>query len=450
VTAALRPGADIAIDDSRPAAPPMSVAERERDAGLSVLHVSYTDAGHGAARAAYRIHRALLDVGAVESRMLVRRKHTDDWTVASVATSVAAKAMALTRPDLGALAARLQRCDNSNLHSANFVPSRLAAAAGTAEVVNLHWIGAETMSIEDVGRISKPLVFTLHDMWAFCGAEHYAADDVDARWRHGYRRSNRPASQAGFDLDRWTWRRKARSWRRLAQVICPSRWLADCARSSALMREWPVTVIPNALDTEVFSPRDRRFCRQALGLPTERRIVLFGAVGAEADRRKGYDLLVDALRCWQSMRRLDHVAFVIFGQSAPRHLPDLPVPPIWLGHLTDDVALALLYGAADVMVVPSRQENLVQTGTEAQACGCPVVAFATTGMSDVVHHRKTGYLASAYDTADLAGGIDWVLEDGDRREQIGAAARERAVRLWAPAVVSAQYRQIYEAARDRE
>jgi len=121
-----------------------------------------------------------------------------------------------------------------------------------------------------------------------------------------------------------------------------------------------------------------------------------------------------------------------------------------MGHLHDDTTLALLYSAADVTVVPSRQDNLPQSGTEAQTCGCPVVAFNVAGLPDVVEDGTTGYLAEAYSSEDLAKGIAWVLEDAERRAQLGGQARERALRLWSPDVVVPQYVEVYQAAIDAQ
>ena len=128
--------------------------------------------------------------------------------------------------------------------------------------------------------------------------------------------------------------------------------------------------------------------------------------------------------------------------------PQLGLPLHWLGHLSDDVTLSILYSAVDVTVVPSRQENLPQSGTEAQACGCPVVAFNTTGLKDIVEHEQTGYLAEAYKTEDLARGIMWVLEDKDRHSKLSVQARQRAVSLWSHEVVVPQYLEVYGRAID--
>ena len=120
-----------------------------------------------------------------------------------------------------------------------------------------------------------------------------------------------------------------------------------------------------------------------------------------------------------------------------------------MGHEQDEVTLALLYNAADVVVLPSRQEAFGQTASEAQACGIPVVAFSYSGLLDVVAHRETGYLARAFDIEDMAEGLNWILNDTDRRGVLGRAARVRAMQLWSPEVVVQQYQAVYRSMLDR-
>jgi len=413
---------------------------------MKVVHVSHSDRNGGAARAAYRLHCALLDHG-VESSMRVRDKKSDARTVSGPDGRIG-KAANLLRPVLGALTMRLQRSGNPNHHTGSLLPSAWAGKlnAADADIVNLHWVGDETLSVEDIGRIRKPTVWTLHDMWPFCGTEHYTIDDAHARWRSGYGRTTRPAAGSGIDLDRLVWLRKARAWKRPMHIVAPSSWLANCARESALFGEWPVSVVPNVLDTDVYQPLDPHFCRHALGLPDDgRQIILFGALGWGRDLRKGYDLMLDALTHLASRMDPQNVLCMVFGHGSPQGSARLPLQARWIGHVQDDVTLALLYNAADVMVVPSRQENLPQTATEPQACGCPVVAFDCTGLRDAVVHRETGYLARALDSEDLAEGISWILEDAGRRNALKAAARTRATQLWSPQVVVPQYLSIYRA-----
>jgi glycosyltransferase involved in cell wall biosynthesis len=306
-----------------------------------------------------------------------------------------------------------------------------------ADVVHLNWVGGEMLSVEDIGRITQPVVWTLHDMWPFCGAEHYSQD---SRWREGYTSSNRSPEEHGVDLNRWVWRRKRRSWRTM-HLVAPSRWLADCVKESALMRTWPETVIPYALDLDIWRPMERGMAREILGLPQRGRLLLFGALGGGQDSRKGMDLLLEALRHLRG--KLEDLQLVIFGERRPREAPVLPFPIHYMGSLHDDVSLRTLYCAADAMAVPSRQDNLPQTAIEAQACGTPVVAFDTGGLSDAVTHHRTGWLARAFETEDLARGISWVMADESRRADLGRSARAQAEQRYAMPVVARAYREVY-------
>jgi glycosyltransferase involved in cell wall biosynthesis len=403
--------------------------------------LSNSDSVGGASRAAYRLYRALRTC-APDTRMTVADKRTDDWGVHGPA-NVLEKAKRYLRPRIAGRLTALQRTDNAGAHSLNLLPSNMAGEINRSSVdlVNMHWVGGESLSIEDIGNIRKPLVWTFHDMWALCGAEHISDDGPDARWRKGYFPHNRPAGAKGPDLDRFTWNRKRRAWKQPVQVVTPSRWLADCVRQSFLMRDWPVAVIPNVLQTDVFKPLDREHSRHSLNLPLDRHIVLFGALGGTRDPNKGYSLLLEALNLLAAGGA--PVLCVVFGQGEPRDALPLPFPVKWMGHVSDDTTLALLYSAADVMVTPSKLENLPQSATEAQACACPVVAFDCTGLPEVVEHLATGYLARPFDPADLAHGIAWVLEDPARRAMLRRAARDRAQRLWSPEAVVPAYLSLY-------
>lgn len=320
-------------------------------------------------------------------------------------------------------------------------------------MINLHWIGRGTLSIADIARIQSPTVITMHDMWGFCGAEHLAPDGDDARWVHGYERGSRPAGHRGLDLDRWTWRRKRRLWREMT-VVAPSRWMAGLVKRSSLMADWPVHVVSNPLDVNVFVPRNRPAARRHLKIPPEVKVILFGGFGGGLEPDKGFDLFVAAL---QTLTQLVAPSYrlqgALFGVSeGVSELPGTVPIDVRLrsfGTFTDDHTLALLYNAADVVVVASRQDNVPQVGVEAQAWGTPVVAFDTAGLPDVVVHNETGYLAEPFSVEDLAHGIRWVLEDETRSARLGRAARERAVRVWSSPIVAEQYRQLFEEAAGR-
>jgi glycosyltransferase involved in cell wall biosynthesis len=407
---------------------------------LKLILLNHSDIIGGAGRAAYRIHHALRQAG-VDSWMWVDSATSGDWTVQGPATKLR-KGLVKLRPILGSGVFKPAfKTGNPIIHSPAILPSGRVNALNNsdADVLHLHWVQGEMLSIAEIGRLRKPVVWTLHDIWAFCGAEHYTEE---FRWREGYRKDNRPSYESGVDLNRWTWQRKRKHWQRPMNIVTPSHWLAQCVRESALMRDWPVSVIPNPIDTERWQPLEQSLARELLGLPKDVPLLLFGAIGGGQDPRKGFDLLQAAL---QHLRgEIPELQLVVFGQLRPKDPPDLGFPIHYTGHLHDDLSLRALYSAADVFVLPSRQDNLPNTGVEALVCGTPVVAFNTCGLPDIVKHHETGYLAKAFDVEDLAKGLQLLLTNRALARQLGAQARLFAVNHFSNSVVAGQYRDIYQ------
>lgn len=434
--------------------------------------LSCSDLYGGASRASYRILSAVNTYLArdYEFTMLVREKLSDDPMVVRYAQRNKPR-FSLRRLPLSlknkismylGFGSNDFKSGNPIHHSDCSKATNILSheEARRAALIHLHWIGKlmanDTVSIEEIGACPIPIVWTLHDQWAFCGAEHYTTPpqpgesaSSDERFALSYKPSSRPSHESGPDINRHTWLRKRRAWRRPIQIVCPSNWLADCARRSTLMADWPITVIPNPIDLSTWAPSDQQQARALLNLPPDRPLVLFGSMAGTSDSRKGADLLLQALqhlRVNVAGTPLEKLELVIFGQGRPAQPPDLGFPIHYSGLLHDEISLRLLYAAADVFVIPSRQDNLPNTGLEAHACGTPVVAFATGGLVDIVADRITGALAEPFDCASLAAAIGWVLQDPERRRLLGAAARQRAETLWNPSLVAQMYNNVYERA----
>jgi glycosyltransferase involved in cell wall biosynthesis len=406
---------------------------------MRVFALNLSDSIGGAAKAAYRIHKAVTMVG-VHSTLMVNRKSSVDASVIGL-KSIFEELIDKFRSGLGVLVARTVRTPNADYHSTAIFPTRWSKKLDRSDVdvIHLHWINGEMMSINDLGAIQKPLVWTLHDMWAFSGAEHYSKT---SRWKDGYTQANRPVVEKGFDLNRWTWNRKRNAWKRPIQIVTPSHWLAECVKNSVLMQGWPVEVIPNPIDVDQWMPIDKKLAREQFGLPLGVPLILFGAIGGAADPRKGFDLLHAALQLISNVR--SDLELVVFGQDAPDQAIDLGFPVHYLGHLSSEAEMQMAYSAADVLVAPSIQEVFGQTASEAHACACPAVAFEGTGLADVIEHQQTGYLAKLGDVKDLADGISWVLGSTSKSTQLNNAARTRAVEKFSYPVIASQYQKIYQ------
>lgn len=404
---------------------------------MKSLLINFSDTDGGAARAAYRIHKSLRLVG-VDSQLLVNKKKSGDWSVRGPENK-GHKILTAVRGHLSRPFCSFFKTGNPVIHSPAILSSWLVKYinASDADVVHLHWVQGEMLSIADIGRIIKPVVWTLHDMWAFCGAEHYSDD---RRWKDGYFISNRPSHESGFDLNRWTWNRKRRHWTRPINIVTPSRWLGECVQQSVLMRDWPRWVVANPIDTKKWVPVEQGQARSLLGIPQNVPLLLFGAMGGGSDRRKGFDLLLNALERLRG--KIRGLRLVVFGEESPKQPPNLGFPLHYAGILHDDLSLRILYSAADVFLLPSRLDNLPNTGVEALASGTPVVAFDTGGLSDIVDHMQNGYLARPFDSQDFATGILWCLQNAENCE-LRRKAREKATGCFSCSVVGELYKQIY-------
>ena len=204
---------------------------------MKILHLSTDDFSGGASRAAYRLHTALLQFGVESSMRVLYRQTANDKVIAGRGPrSFMQKVRGRIQKKLREFATRKWKTDNLIMHSFGQVSADIVAEinASSADVVNLHWI-VNLLSIEDIGKITKPVVWTLHDMWAFCGGEHVVPDDGQARFRVGYLENNRPEGESGPDLNRQAWEAKKLFWaNQHFNIVTPGRWMAGCASESIL------------------------------------------------------------------------------------------------------------------------------------------------------------------------------------------------------------------------
>lgn len=393
---------------------------------MKVLLMSTSDIKGGAARAAYRLHKGLQQQQ-VDSEMLVTVKYSDDEAViGSSAQSGIGKVTTGLKLTLDQLPLKLYAHTGKKNFSPHWISDRFNAQVArlSPDIINLHWVSAGYLQIETIAKFKQPLVWTLHDMWAFTGGCHYN-QECD-RYMASCGSCPQLGSKRDWDLSRWIWRRKAKAWQNLnLTLVTPSSWLGKCAHHSSLFQNYPLEVIPNGIDTSIYRPFDRKIARELLHLPQDKKLILFGAMSATSDRRKGFAFLQQALQELSQSPWQEQIELVIFGASEPKNAPELGLKSHYLGKFEDDLSLALVYAAADVFVLPSVQENLANTVLESLACGTPCVAFNLGGNSDMIEHQQNGYLVAPYQTQDLAQGIIWLIENETRYQKLSDRAQEK-------------------------
>jgi len=304
-----------------------------------------------------------------------------------------------------------------------------------ADIIHLHWINHGMINIKCLDKVEKPIVWTMRDMWPMSGGCHYALDCKG--YMTGCGCCPHLHSNSRNDLSRYVMNRKNRHYSQNIHFVAISQWLADCAGASSLLKDYDISVISNGVDGKEFYPVDRTAARYFFGLEENAKIVLVGATNIH-DVYKGFPKFQESIK-YLSKKPL----YVFFGEVKKSDLENLNIDFQILGYLRDNDSLRMAYSAADVFVAPSIQEAFGKTLIESMACGTPVVAFDATGPKDIVAHKQTGYLVKSFDPIDMANGIDWVLEDDDRKKQLSFQSRIRAENEFDIGVVAIKYREIY-------
>jgi glycosyltransferase involved in cell wall biosynthesis len=410
---------------------------------MNVLHLSTFDIDGGAARAAYRLHQGLIRSN-VNSKMLVQEKSSDDRQVLAPKSRLS-QCSARSKVVFDAAPLKLYRQRPPTMFSLQWLPDRTLTKIRQTnpDIINLHWLNSGFLQIETLRKLQLPIVWTLHDMWPFTGGCHYS--EACDRYIASCGACPQLNSHSSQDLSSWIWKRKQKAWKDLnLTIVATTSWMAKSAQSSSLFQALPIECIPYGLDTDQYKPIPKNVARDLLGLPQDKYIILFGALQAASDQRKGFHLLQAALQNLCQMGWQEKIELLVFGASEPENSVDLGFKTRYLGHLSDDLSLAIFYSSADVMVVPSIQEAFGQTALEALACATPVAAFKTTGLIDIVDHQQNGYLAEPFSPQDLAKGISWILENSERRHHLSRQAREKVEREFTLKIQADRYRQLFE------
>jgi glycosyltransferase involved in cell wall biosynthesis len=385
---------------------------------------------------------------AVDSRMLVAHKTSDDPNVACYIPPSslierlrrrfrngvrrrALRSYASTRPE----GLELFSSDQSQYGGDPI------AALPPNTIANLHWVSGfvDYSSVFDLS-LRSHIVWTLHDMNPITGGCHYNAGC--RAYISGCGSCPQLGSTAKHDLAYAIFQRKHRALSRIPvrniRVVSPSRWLADEACKSVLFRELSISVIPYGLDVEAFQPRDKVAARMALGLASEAKVVLFVAADV-GSQRKGFDLLLSALKELDGCQGIQLLTVGGGKCVLPTELSHCHV-----GEVNSDRILSAVYSAADVFVIPSRQDNLPLTALEALACGTPVIGFGSGGMPDIVRPYITGLLARPEDVRDLRDAIATLLGDSNLRHELSVSCRQIATREYGLEVQASRYIKLYK------
>jgi glycosyltransferase involved in cell wall biosynthesis len=403
---------------------------------MKVLHINQSDIAGGAAIAGYRLHQGLLAQG-IDSRLLVGTVKTSSDRVAATPSkpSVEREIFRLTnRLGLNYL----------NVISSFDIPKH--SFYKEADILNFHNLhtGYFNYLVIPLLTENKSAIFTLHDMWSFTGHCAYSYDCN--RWKMGCGKCPYPEVQPYVYRDNTHLEWKLKNWvysRSNLTIVTVSRWLTEQAKQSMLNR-FPIHHIPYGIDTEAYQPLEAEQCRSLLGIPTGKKVLMFGAESLK-DSRKGSDLLLKALFSLPESLKAETVLLTL-GNDGEAISEAAGMATLNLGYVSSDRLKAVAYSAADLFIFPTRADNLPLVLQESMACGTPMVSFKIGGVPDLVRPGVTGYLATPEDAQDFCNGIVQLLEDEALRDRMSQNCRAIALAEYPLELQAQRYIELYRQA----
>ena len=407
---------------------------------MKVLHINYHQNQGGASVASDRLVEAL-NKSKVESKLLVNEKKNKSDHVLSQFHNVFDLILHKVKKILAIYIKKVLGAKNIYKDSISIFPSNLSQKINKSkfDIVNLHWICNEMISIKEIKEINKPIVWTIVDMWPFTGSTHYTENDF-------YKYSNKKFDgRKIFNIQNWVLKRKIKYHNKDMIIICISKWLEKLAKESHIFKNNKIYTIPCTIDVNYWKPVDKNLARKTLGFDVKKKYFLFSAFNGINDERKGFDLMLRAL----TNINIDKKKFIVVilgnadGLNKINELYKFNFEIFDQNFNNDKDLLKTIYSACDILIMPSRLEAFGQVALEAGSCALPCVSFRNTGVEDVINHNNDGYLADYLNIESLTRGIN-LLNKESIHSKMSKNIREKIVKEFSYENISKKYKDIYE------
>ncbi|MFB2936477.1 glycosyltransferase family 4 protein [Aerosakkonemataceae cyanobacterium BLCC-F154] len=400
---------------------------------MNVLQINQLDIGGGAAIAGYRLHQGLVNQG-INSRLLVGIQKTSSDRVSII-------------PQKPRIENQIFRFSwKLGFHYVHIISSfdiPKHSFYQEADILNFHNLHGNYFNYLAIPSLteSKPAVYTLHDMWSFTGHCAYSYD-CD-RWKIGCGKCPYPNTYPSVNMDNTHIEWKLKNWvysRANLTIVTPSKWLTEQAKQS-MLKQFEIHHIPYGIDTEAYQPLDRELCRKLLGIPNNKKVLMFGSVSVK-DPRKGGDLIIQTLQKFPASLKAEIVLLTI-GNDSESIAQEIGIESLHLGYVSSDRLKSIAYSAADLFIFPTRADNLPLVLQESMACGTPIVSVKIGGVPDLVRPGITGYLAEVENVQDFGNGIREIMEDRNLREYMSEQCRAIAIQEYSLLIQAQRYIELY-------
>ena len=292
---------------------------------------------------------------------------------------------------------------NKNTHSINLFNSNILSQIEKhkPDLINIHWIGNELISLKQISKIKIPIIWTLHDMWLYSGAEHYT---YDKRYIEGYNNSNRDKGESGLDINKWVWERKLKYIKKNIKIISSNNWQDQNVKNSKLLRDNETFKIPYPINLNFWQPIERTLAKKKLNWDSDKVHLLFGIANYSRQKIKGLDIALDI---FNKLNKINEGKYVlnIFGNLNKHHVNQKNVN--LLGTIKGDSIFRNLYSASDLLLHPSRLESFGLIPLESLACGLPILINKNTGTNDLIISEHMGYALEDEIESNFESFLNW-------------------------------------------
>lgn len=396
---------------------------------MKVAHICTKDFLGGAARSANRIHTSLV-AQSVNSTLFVRDKQTNNPSVV--------KLDAQSHPQ--ELKFHAERAKQIAVFEATYQPKvqgghyfksdmgreglSIINAVSDADIVHLHWLSDHFFDYQAFFKdsdLSKPVVWRLPDMNPVTGGCHFSGECQN--FQHTCGKCPAIGSTDANDISHTIFMRKLDAlscYRGPIEFVATCEWMKNIIAASTIGKNHPINVIYNSVDTDIFSPANSSSFKQQYGIEEQDPVLMMTAANLSAPR-KGAQTFIQALQVMPDQT----FSVMLAGNVAPNFT--IKQPTHIIGEISDADTMAQAYNAADIVVVPSLQDNLPNVILEALSCGKTIVAANTGGISELIKHGENGYLFSPGNAEELKSILSQLVHSPQQRKKTGELARKFAL-----------------------
>ena len=298
------------------------------------------------------------------------------------------------------------------------------------DIVQLNWIN-NFISISDISKINKPIVWRLSDMWPFIGVEHFTDNK---KWK-----KKKIKRHKLIDFDYFIWKKKFKLIEKNIRVVTPSKWLAEKAKKSFIMSKCKIEVIPTPISSKIYKIHLKKIKIEKI--PRDKFIVLFSAKYLN-ERRKGFEYFQKLTKIINKLYP-NKVHFVTMGKYNNKILDIFPENTSHFGLIDDQKTIVNVYNSCHLIFILSKKDNLPQVALEANMCGLPIISFKVGGIEEMIQSDLNGHTIKQINYNEIKMALEKYINLRDYRE-LKWRIRKNAIKNYSEKVVVKKYKRLFE------